>query len=188
MFILVAAVVLAGWVLPGSGFAQGQHLDIVFIDLDNVFTNFSKTKVADALHKERVDEFREKRKGMIETVKAAGEEYKALQIQAQSPALNEKARAEKLVKAEEALLNVKKLEKELAQVEKETRKRLEEQLMRTQKRLVAEISNSLEEYAEENEWIAVLDSSGDTMNGVPTVVYYKPELDITAAFIERINK
>jgi len=186
--MMTAVFLLAGFLLPGTALAQGTRSDIAFIHLDNVFTNYNKTKLAEAQLKEDADEVKQNRGALIENLKTLRDDHKALQAQTKSAALNDKARAKKRSEAEEKLIEIKALENRIGKLEDAARRKFDEQSRRARKRLVDEINAVVEQYAKEKELTAVIDISGESLNGVPTVVYHREDLDITDSIIKLINK
>lgn len=186
--IVWAALALFAYLaMPVASFAQGARTDIVFINLDSVFTNYTKTKVAEAQLKEQADEIKAERKELIAQLDGLRSQYEALRAQAQSTALNEDARALKRSEAEEKLIELRDMESKVRRLEESAQRKMDDQSKRARKRLVDELNVIINKYAEDKNLTAIIDTSGESLNGVPTVVFYKPELDITAEIIALVN-
>ena len=56
------------------------------------------------------------------------------------------------------------------------------------KRIVDEILETIQIYARNQMYTAVLDASGQSLNGVPTVVFAEPRVDITGDVIAMLNR
>lgn len=67
-------------------------------------------------------------------------------------------------------------------------KQLEDQTRRMRRGLVEEIREAIREYSRGQGFDAVIDASGQTLNGIESIIYFDDKLDITARVIEAINK
>jgi len=161
---------------------------IVFVDLDSVFTNYHKTKTAEAQLKEQADEIKAERATLVKQFEKVEAEYKALRGQAQNTALSEDARNLKRAEAEDKLIEVRDMEGKIRRLEESAQRKIDEQSRRARKRLVEEINGMIRTYALTRNYTAIIDISGESLNGVPTVVYYNPNLDITAELIALVNR
>jgi outer membrane protein len=186
--IVLAAMAMSAAVFAPSASAQEAAVpSVVFVDLDSVFTNYHKTKTAEAQLKEQADEIKAERAGLIKQFEIVEADYKALRGQAQNTALSEDARNLKRAEAEDKLIEVRDMEGKIRRLEESAQRKIDEQSRRARKRLVDEINGIIREYALTRNYTAIIDISGESLNGVPTVVYYNPNLDITAELIELVN-
>jgi len=188
MIRLMMTMLALSFGMIGVASAQdGLSPSIVFVDLDSVFTNYNKTKTAEAQLKEQADEIKGERSAMIQQFETVEADYKALRAQAQNTALSEDARNQKRAEAEDKLIEVRDLESKIRRLEESAQRKIEEQSRRARKRLVDEINVIIREYALTKNYTAIIDISGESLNGVPTVVFYNPNLDITAEVIAMVN-
>jgi outer membrane protein len=171
---------------PEARAQEGQG-DIMFINLDSVFTNYYKTKDAEAELKEQADEFKAEREQKIAELEALKAEYDALRGQAQSAALNEEARNARRAEAEDKLLEMRNIENDIRQREQAAQRRMDEQSRRVRTRLIGEINEIVQNHALTRGYHAIIDYSGNSLNGVPTVVFHNPKFDITAEIIGMLN-
>jgi outer membrane protein len=167
--------------------AQEGQGGIMFVDLDSVFTNYYKTKAAEEQLKEQAEEIKAERRQMIEKFEKIQSDYQALRTQAQSSALNEDARNQKRAEAEEKLIEVRDMETRIRRLEESAQRRIDEQSRRARKRLVDEINVIIRDHATSRGYLAIVDTSGESLNGVPTVVFYNPKFDITTELITLVN-
>lgn len=182
-FVLIAA--LAGAV-AFSAPAEDQR--IAFVDLDKTFNGFYKTKLADAQLKEQAEEFKTERKTFVDAFQKLQDEFDALRDESQNAALNEDVRSEKRAAAEEKLVEVREQESKIRRFDESRQKQLDEQSRRMRNRLVDEIKEVVRSYAVTQNYLAVLDSSGNSLNGVDLIVYADMHYDITPVIIEQLNK
>jgi len=180
LFALIAA--------PSLVHAQTQDSRMVFIDLDRVFNEFYKTKLADAQLKEQADEYNEERRKMVEEYEAMNERFTEAREQAQDIALSEEVRNRKRTEAEELLIDIRDFESRIQRFDQTRRKQLEDQGRRMRTRIVAEIQEEIRTYARNQGYLAVMDSSGQSLNAVELFLYVDGRLDISDAVLEILNK
>jgi len=184
--VLLSVSLLVICLAPISVQAQEQT-SIVFINLDSVFTNYNKTKLAEAQLKDQADEIKSERKALIDQLDEIQTQYQSLRSQAQSSALNEEARNLKRTEAEEKLIEVRDMEGKIRRLEESAQRKIDDQSRRARKRLVEEINVVVRDYASTKNYTAIIDTSGESLNGVPTIVYYNPKLDITSEILNLVN-
>jgi len=171
----LTGIILSATVLT----AAAQKNDVRFIDLDRAFNEFYKTKLADAQLKDQADAFNESRKKLLREREAISEEFKNYREEAGNTALTDAARDQLKIKAEEKLIELRDKEGDIRTFDDSRRKQLEEQGRRMRKRIVAEIREELEKYSKNEGFGGVIDTSGQSLNGVSIVLYTDPRLDIT---------
>ncbi len=159
-----------------------------FVDMDKVFTEFYKTKLADAQLKDQAEEYKADRKKMVDAFQKLQSDFDALREESNNTALNEDTRNEKRGAAEEKLVEIREQESKIRRYDESRQKQLDEQSRRMRTRLVDEIKQAIQAYAQSAGFFAVLDSSGNSLNGVGLVVYSDSKADITPAIIDALNK
>ncbi|MDD2238190.1 MAG: OmpH family outer membrane protein [Kiritimatiellae bacterium] len=181
---------MVGFLLVALCAGQGAYAaqDIVTVDMDKLFNKYFKTGLADAQLKEQADEFNEERREMIEQYDAQQADFQKLREEAQNTALSEEERNKKRDEAEDLLLTVREQEQKVRRMEQQRRKQLEDQQQRMRKRIVDEINETISNYAREQNYLAVIDASGQSLNGVSVLIYSSGKLDITDEILQLLNK
>ncbi len=160
----------------------------VFINLDRAFNEFYKTKLADTQLKEQADEFNGERKTLVSDYEKLQKDFAAIRDEAQNSALSDDVRAEKRNLAEEKLVELRDYESRIRRFDDSRRKQLDDQSRRMRKRIVEEIQLIVKDYAQKQGYLAVIDSSGQSLNGVEMIVYADPKIDITDTILGMLNK
>lgn len=173
-------------VLGCVGLARAED-KIVFVDMDKVFNEFYKTKLADAQLKDQAEEYKTERTKMVDDFKKLQDTFKEVRDEAQNTALSEEARNQKRNEAEEKLVELREMEGKIRRFEESRRRQLDEQMKRVRDKLVEEIKTTISTYAKTQGYTAVLDSSGENLNGVPSVLHFDARLDITVAVVDLLN-
>lgn len=184
--IAALAVVVPGFSMKALG--QEAPPAIVFVNLDSVFTNYNKTKVAEAQLMEQSKEIKAELDDLVSQVEKVQAQYDSLLNQSQGTALSEEARSAKKAEAGDKLIEVRDMQNKVRRMEESARRKMDEQRRRSQKRLVDEMNVLIREHAVAKGYAAIIDSSGSTLNGLPAVVFYNPKYDITDEIIAVVNK
>jgi outer membrane protein len=182
LWVMAAAVALCA---ATGAWAQDR---IVFADLERVFNEFDKTQLADAQLKKQAGEFQQEREGMVEELETMRERFNVIREEARNEALSESVRTERRNEYEEMALEIKELEVKIRRYDELRAKQLEDQGRRMRKGIVEEIQTAIQSIARQNGYAAVLDRSGQSLNGIEAVLYVDPRYDITDAVIAELNK
>ncbi len=182
---LLTAVAMLGAAAPV--FAQSDRERIVFVDMNKVFDEFYKTKLAEGQLKEQEAEYRDELKKMVDKFKELQESFRQAREESEDRVLSEEARNSRRADAEEKLVELREMEGKIRRFEETRRRQIADQMKRVRDKLVVEIKETLAGYAKKEGFIAVYETSGDNLNGVPNILYFEPSRDITAALIELLN-
>jgi outer membrane protein len=184
-----AALLTAVAVIDSSSLAiaQSDLGRVVFVDMNKVFDEFYKTKLAEGQLKEQEAEYRDELKKMVDSFKKLQEAFRQAREESEDRVLSEEARNARRAEAEEKLVELREMESKIRRFEETRRRQIADQMKRVRDKLVVEIKETLSGYAKKEGFIAVLETSGDNLNGVPNVLYYDPSRDITAALIDLLN-
>jgi len=181
--ILLALITVMPSVVQGE-----TSLDIAFLDMEQVFSEYVKTQKADARLKEQAEEFNSDRNAKLEVLRELEENFNAIRDEAQDQTLSKEARDRKRGEAEEMLNDLRENEKEIRKFEEIKRKELEEQGRRMRKRIVDEINVVVEKFAKERNLHAVVDSSGPSLNRIPVFMYADEKFDVTDEIVAQLNR
>lgn len=182
-------ILVAGAVLLRAGVPAGAlERPVIFVNMERAFAEFYKTKLADEQLKKQAEEFNEERKKLTDELENLQAQFTALREEAQNMALSEDVRAQKRSAAEEKLIEVRDAETRLRRFDEAKQKQLDDQTRRMRKRIVDEIRQVIQTYARTQGLGTILDSSGQSLNGVELVLYQDVHSDITDAILEQLNK
>ncbi len=179
-WVLAAATVLSNGVLS----AQTR---VASVDLRKVFDNYWKTKQADAALKDRAAELDKEYKALREDYEKLKQEYQKLRADAEDQAVAAEERERRRQAAEAKLKTIKESEDAILAFERRARATLDEQQRRMRDGIIDEIRNVITARAKSAGYSLVIDTSAQTPNLTPIVLYYSPEQDITTAVLEQLN-
>ena len=180
LILAITAVLCLGSV----GLAEDR---IAFIDMERVFSEYTRTRTAEERLKRQADQFREQTEARMEEMQALEEAFAQARQEAQDMALSEEVRRQRRADAEEKLLDLRRKEEEVRTFTEQRRRELESTSQRLREGIVEEINIVLREFARERDFLAVLDSSGNSFNQIPVVLYQREGLDITSLVLDQLN-
>src|ERR1039457_945261 len=178
--------------LGGSALAQGR---IATVELRKVFDGYWKTKQADAALKDRAADIDKDHKNMIDDWKKAKDEYQTLLTGANNQTLSFEEREKGKKSAEDKLKQIKDLEEQITQYERQARTTLDEQKKRMRDSILEEIRTAVNSKAKAAGYALVIDASAESGNGnaaagspgTPVFLYVNNENDITTAVLDQLN-
>jgi Skp family chaperone for outer membrane proteins len=171
-------------VLTASAYDQR----IVFVDMNILFEKYHKTERADAQLQEQAETLNVEYEQMLEDLEALRESFNKLRDEAQDMALSKETRERKKANAEDKLLEISQEEQRLQRFRETRSKQLNNQQRRMRDQIVREIREIMETYAKQQGYSAILDLSGESMNGVEIILYSDGSQDITDEVLEELNK
>ena len=175
LFALIATLALtATAAFAGNG--------VRIINMDLVIKNFSKTEPALAALKVDAELLAAQEKDANEELLKEQKDLQALIKQLDDPTKSEKAKADIRKEAEEKSRALLAKRDEFLKSLQEVRASIEQKKQASLNEILKEIAPVVEKYAKDNNFDAVLDITSRV------VVYYKDELDITAAISAELEK
>jgi outer membrane protein len=178
--------------MGGSACAQSR---IATVELRKVFDGYWKTKQADAALKDRAADIDKDHKNMIDDWKKAKDEYQTLLTEANNQTLSFEEREKRKKTAEDKLKQIKDLEEQITQYERQARTTLDEQKKRMRDSIVEEIRAAVNSKAKSAGYALVIDAGAESGNGnaaagtpgTPVFLYVNSENDITEAVLSQLN-
>ena len=185
MAIFIAAATL-GLTLTAS--AQAPTGRIVTVDLNKVFNEYYKTPIASAKLKETADSFNKEHEEMLANYKKQIDELNKLRDEQDKPEYTPEVREQKRKAVADKLADTQKVQRDIDEYRAGHRKILEEQTQRMRQTILKEINDIITKEARDAGYQLVLDKSGNTLNGVPAIVFSQDTLEITDDIVKILNK
>jgi outer membrane protein len=171
----------------GSAVTASAQIKIGTVDMKKVFESYWRTKEAEtkmsetrATLKRDLDERNEKRKELQDGIEKLNEEVK-------KPELSKEKAQTKLKEREDKIAEWQNMMRELQQYQAEKEKQLADQTMRIRNGLVEEIKKVIDAKVKSGGYDLVFDSSGNSINNVPMVLYSKESYDFTKDVVDQLN-
>ena len=182
---LILVAVLSAFALPGGAFAQGMKIGT--IDMNRAFKEYNKTKDAEKKINDAKDSAKKEYDDRADTYKKALDEINKLNQQLEAPALSADAKTQKAKERDEKIASIKNLEREINEFRQTREKQLQEQAVRMRDGIVQEITAVVMTKVKTANMDLVFDSSGVSLNGVPIVMFARPDMDFTNDVVSQLN-
>jgi outer membrane protein len=180
------AALLSALALPGSAFAQGMK--IATVDMNRAFKEYNKTKDAETKINDAKNAAKKEYDDRADSYKKALDEINKLNQQLDAPALSADAKTQKAKERDEKIASIKSMEREINEFRQTREKQLQEQAVRMRDGIVKEITDVVMEKVKSDNMDLVFDKSGLSLNGVPTLIFARDNMDFTNDLIATLNK
>jgi len=177
---------LSALALPGSAFAQGMK--IATVDMNRAFKEYNKTKDAETKINDAKNAAKKEYDDRADSYKKALDEINKLNQQLEAPALSADAKTQKAKERDEKIASIKSMEREINEFRQTREKQLQEQAVRMRDGIVKEITDVVMEKVKSDNMDLVFDKSGLSLNGVPTLIFARDNMDFTNDLIVTLNK
>ncbi len=172
--------------LVASSFAQTGR--IVTADMQKIFDTYYKTPIARGKLEETRDSFTKELQTKQDALKKAVDELNKLKEEQDRPEYTPEVREQKKKALNEKLADLNNMQRDMQEYQRSHQRILEEQSLRMRQSILKEITDVVTKEAKDAGYMLVLDKSGNTLNGLPSVVYSQEPMDITADIIKILNK
>jgi outer membrane protein len=186
---MIKKLKVIAWMLTFAAIAASASAQnrIAIVDLRKVFDEYYKTKAADATLKDRAGDLEKERKALTDQYQKLTEDYKKALDGANDQAVSADEREKRKKTAESKLIEIKELEQNLTQFDRQSRTTLEEQQRRMRDNILTEIKNVINTKAKSGSYSLVVDTAAETINKTPVVMYTNGENDLTVAVLAQLN-
>lgn len=185
--LVAIAIAIAATCQPRSAGAQEKAVNIGLVDMERIFGEFYKTKLAEGevekvkeIIKTEVEERRKTHAGLLE-------EYEGLVKKVKDPTLSESIRKGQQTAAEAKGAELRALDAEMKEYAERRRKQLIEQVEKSKAEILDEIALAINEISKAEGFDAVFDRSGLSERGFPFVVFVKDSVDLSEKVIKSLN-
>ena len=182
LFLTLASLLI----LPVAVRAQGMKIGTV--DMNRTFREYNKTKDAEAKINDAKNQAKKEYDERADAYKKALDDVNNLNKQLEAPALSADAKAQKAKERDDKISNIKNMEREITEFRQTRERQLQEQALRMREGIVKEITDVVMERVKSNNLDLVFDKSGNSLNGVPVLMYSRDSVDFTNDVIAALNK
>jgi outer membrane protein len=185
-FSLVAVLAALSFAaVPSQAQAQTK---VGMVDMNKIFSSYYKTKDAEA----RINEARARAKrdldDRMDTYKKTMDDINQLNAEIDRPELSKELKEEKMKSRDDKIAETKNLEREITEFRQQKEKDLQDQAVRMRNAIVDEITKLVQDKVKSDNYDLVFDKSGQSLNGVPIVLYSKDAMDFSDDIITALNK
>jgi Skp family chaperone for outer membrane proteins len=184
---LLCLTLVSLFVLPIAARAQGT-LKIGTVDMNRTFREYNKTKDAEAKINDAKNQAKKEYDERADAYKKALDDINNLNKQLEAPALSADAKAAKAKERDDKISNIKNMEREITEFRQTRERQLQEQALRMREGIVKEITEVVTDKVKTGNLDLVFDKSGNSLNGVPVLMYSRDSVDFTNDVITVLNK
>ena len=181
--------ILFGLALTGlmAGMAGAADLKVAVVDTARILKEYYKTDLAEAHIQQQLDDFSAERDKLMAQHKKMKQDFETLRTEAQNKALTEEAREKKKELAEEKLSAVIEFENTIRDKAASRKKELEGEGRKIQGELAKSIKAAITSCSKKDGYTLVLADGGLLGNGLESVLYVEPKMDITDEVLKILN-
>jgi outer membrane protein len=183
--LTVAAMVAA---CGATALAQMPTGRIVTVDLNRLFNEYYKTPVASDKLKETASSFNKEYEEMVANLRKQTDELNKLREEADKTEYSPDVREQKKKAIQEKLAETNKTSGDIEVFKRGHQEMLAQQTQRMREGILKEIRDIINKESRDAGYQFVLDKSGNTLNGVPTVVFSQDSVEITDDILKILNK
>jgi len=184
-WLLVLLLLIIGQTAFAQTVTRGA---IVFVDFEQVFTNYYKTKLANDQLQDMSDSINREQAKMLLRFDQLQKEFKDYRDQALAEGLSETNRMELRKEADTRLIELRRQEERIKTFNDSQKIKWEEQNDRIRSGLVQDIREKIKVFGSAKGYRAVVDREQVNEKGVFSVLYYDEKADVTQEVIEQINR
>jgi outer membrane protein len=171
-----------------SAHAQTQAGRIVTVDLNKVFNDYYKTPIATDKLKTTAEQYNKEHEDMLADYRKQVDELNKLRDEQDKPEYSPEVREQKKKAFQEKLAETQKTQRDIEEFRVTHKQSLDQQTARMRQGIIKEISDVIVKEARDRGYGFVFDKSGNTLNGVPGLVYSQEGADITDDIIKILNR
>ena len=173
--------------LAGASVASAD-IKIGIVDMNKVFSEYSKTKDAQAKYSLAEKAANDDLNTRVESLKKSMQEISALNADLEKSEIGQDARAAKMKDREAKVAAARTLDREIADFRAAKQKGLQDQFLKMRKDIVDDIMKVMNDLSKSKEFDIVLDKSGLSAGAIPVVLYSRDEYDFSSELIAALNK
>ena len=184
MFFRSSLALAFALVFTASSHAQ---MKVGTANVRKIFDGYYKTKQADQMLKDRAAEAEKILKDMLDDYQKASEAYKTLSAGAADQAVSSDERDKRKKSAEQKLLELQEIEKQVQQYRKNNIQALEDQKRRMREDVLRNIRERITTKAKAGGYNLVLDLSAETFNQTDVFLFSSGLTDLTEEVLSDLN-
>jgi outer membrane protein len=186
---LIRSFALLASLFAGAAALQAQPtVKLVVVDMAKVYDNHYKTEEANAKFRDAEQKAQEQVEEYNKQGQMLVDEYKELMEQSKNTLLTSEARSKAEADVQKKGEEIQRKQAEVQQFRQTTQRSLQQRIKTHRDLLLEEISKVVTDLAKRNGATLVLDKSGPTLFGIPSVLYADPTYDMTEAVLTEVNK
>lgn len=158
------------------------------IDMNHIFSEYYKTKDAQAKYAEAEATADKELNARVDTLKKIIQEITQINADLEKSDLSKEEHDAKVKERELKVPSARALDHEITEYRSTKQKSLQDQFLRMRKDIVSDIMKSVAEQVKSKGYDMVFDKSGLSAGAIPVVLYSRDDLDFSQDVIAALNK
>ncbi|MEI6105698.1 MAG: OmpH family outer membrane protein [Opitutae bacterium] len=163
-------------------------LKLVVVDMAKIYDSHYKTEEANAKFRDAEQKAQEQVEELNKQGQALVDEYKELMEQSKNTVLTAEARSKAEADGQKKMEDIQRKQGEVQNFRTNTQRSLQQRIKTHRDLLLEEITKVVNDLAKKQGATLVVDKSGPTLFGIPSVLYSDPSYDITEEVVKEVNK
>jgi Skp family chaperone for outer membrane proteins len=184
---VAAAVIGLNLIAPPAGSAFAAEQKIGTVNMQKIFDDYYKTVRSTEDLKHKAGEMDKERTQQGDAIQKEEEEWQKLFDKSEDQALSTEERTKNKKAAADKLVEIKEAKQALQQYNMACSSKLRELEHERRDNIINDIRRVLDAQAKAAGYSFVLDVSGQSANGVPTILYSNGNNDLTESLIKELN-
>jgi outer membrane protein len=181
-------ITLAAFAAGSTALLAQPAVKLVVVDMAKVYDNHFKTEEANAKFRDAEQKAQEQVEELNKQGQTLVDEYKELMEQSKNTVLTPEARSKSEADAQKKLEDIQRKQAEVQNFRTNTQRSLQQRIKTHRDLLLEEITKVVNDLAKSKGATLVVDKSGPTLFGIPSVLYSDPAYDITDDVVKAVNK
>jgi len=184
---ILSLTILATAFLAVAPSANAQ-MKIGTLDMNAIFTQYYKTKDAEAKLNEARAAAKKELDDRLETLKKSMDDINKINADIEKPELSNDAKGKMTKSRDEKVNDARNLDREITEFRGTRERQLQEQFVRMRKDIIDEIMKVVNDKVKNTGFDIVFDKSGMSMGQIPVLVYSRGDLDFSKEIVDTLNK
>ncbi|HVT72933.1 MAG TPA: OmpH family outer membrane protein [Lacunisphaera sp.] len=181
-------VTLAAFGAGATALLAQPAVKLVVVDMAKIYDSHYKTEEANAKFRDAEQKAQEQVEELNKQGQTLVDEYKELMEQSKNTVLTAEARGKAEADAQKKLQEIQNKQTEVQNFRNNTSRSLQQRIKTHRDLLLEEITKVVNDLAKQRGATLVIDKSGPTLFGIPSVLYADAAYDITDEVIKEVNK
>ncbi|MDI1250120.1 MAG: OmpH family outer membrane protein [Lacunisphaera sp.] len=181
-------ITLAAFGAGSTALLAQPAVKLVVVDMAKVYDSHYKTEEANAKFRDAEQKAQEQVEELNKQGQSLVDEYKELMEQSKNTVLTPEARSKAEGDAQKKLEDIQRKQGEVQNFRTNTQRSLQQRIKTHRDLLLEEITKVVNDLAKRQGATLVVDKSGPTLFGIPSVLYSDPAYDLTDAVVKEVNK
>lgn len=184
----ILSIAVAATALCAFAPAAHAQIKVGVVDMNAVFTQYYRTKDAEAKLNEARAAAKKELDDRLETLKKSMDEINKLNADLEKPELSKEAKDKSTKTRDEKVNEARNLDREITEFRGTRERQLQEQFVRMRKDIIDDIMKIVNDKVKNAGFDLVFDKSGMSMGQIPVLIYSRTDLDFSKEIIDTLNK